>query len=84
MASVGTVDSENRLLPPDDARDWFPPGARFLIEKWGDTVMLKPIGGLGDHLDKVQATDNDDEMSWSEIDSEVQASRREKAGRSTG
>ena len=80
MSQLATVDAEHRLQPPEDAREWFQPGARFLMEKHGGMLWLKPVGDLIEHLDRIKSLANDDEISIEDINAEVHAVRRARAG----
>lgn len=77
--SIVTVDENNRLQLPPEVKDWFPPGARFVLDKEGEVVTLRRLGGLAAHLAAVEAAGQEGEMSWEEIDAEIQAVRHEKA-----
>jgi len=79
MNTTAVLEDNNRLALPDEAQDWFPPGTRFRVERQGDTVMLKRLEGLAAHFEAVRAAGNVDELSWEEIDREVQAVRSERA-----
>ncbi len=77
MDRIATMDAENRLQLPAEARNWFPEGTRFLIAKEGNTVTLKPLEELAAHLAAVDATGDEEAVSWEEIDAEIQSYRRE-------
>jgi hypothetical protein len=63
MDKIATMETDNRLQLPAEAKDWFPQGTRFLIAKDGDMVTLKRIDGLAAHLAAVDAAGDDDAMS---------------------